>query len=128
MLLKSNYCGFHHEYLRVLRGIYYSLAKAYQRSFFVVKYGNPDMFNDIIIETTTQCNRRCGYCPNSVYDRSLKHNSHLMSEHLFMKIINDLKEMRFAGRISPHFYGEPLLDKRLYRLMKYAHDTLPKAH
>ena len=39
-----------------------------------IKYGTADMFDDIDIETTTFCNRRCSYCPNSLFDRGLKEN------------------------------------------------------
>jgi len=57
----------------------------------------------------------------------LEQNERLMSEHTFKKIIDDLKTIRFTGRISPHFFGEPLLDKRLVEQMRYASETLPRA-
>lgn len=125
--MKSLYHRLPRIYVVFLRNIYYSILKAYLRLYYVCKYGNPDMFDDIIIETTTQCNRRCEYCPNSLYERSLVQNQKLMSEDLFIRIINELKDLKFTGRISPHFYGEPLLDKRLGRLMNYAHETIPNA-
>jgi MoaA/NifB/PqqE/SkfB family radical SAM enzyme len=90
-------------------------------------YGTPDMFHDIIIETTTYCNRRCAYCPNAVSDRGLKCNEQLMPEALFYKIVDDLKKAGFKGRLCPHSYGEPLVDPRIAALMKYAHDKLPCA-
>lgn len=90
-----------------------------------IKYGTADMFDDIDIETTTFCNRRCSYCPNSLFDRGLKENEKLMPEELFKKIIDQLKAANFRGRISPHLYGEPLLDKRLPLFMEYVHRKLP---
>jgi len=103
------------------------LLKTYLKLYYILKYGNTDMFNDINIETTTLCNRRCKYCPNSIFERSLEKNEKFMPEHVFRKIINDLKCIHFTGRISPHLYGEPLLDKRIVSLMRYAHEVLPKA-
>lgn len=127
MFLKTIYRRIPYEYAFLFRNVYDGIIKAYLFLFHILKYRNADMFNNINIETTTLCNRRCGYCPNSVFDRSLKHNEKLMPEDLFKKILCDLKSMKFTGRISPHFYGEPLLDKRLAGLMGIAHSTLPKA-
>lgn len=112
---------------RIYRRIEHEISKRHVMLFYILKYRNSDVFNDINIETTTLCNRRCGYCPNSSFDRSIKQNERLMPEDLFKKIIDELKTIKFTGRISPHLFGEPLLDKRIVRLMKYAHETLPKA-
>jgi radical SAM protein with 4Fe4S-binding SPASM domain len=126
MLLRTIYRKIPFEYAIVLKEVYRWLYKIYLKLFNFFKYGNSDMFNNINIETTTCCNRRCSYCPNSIYERSLKKNENLMSEEMYIKIINDLKKIKFTGRISPHFFGEPLIDERLVRLMKFTHDILPK--
>jgi hypothetical protein len=73
------------------------------------------------IETTTYCNRRCSYCPNSVFERSLRKNEHLMAPALFRKIVDELADISFKGSLSPHLYGEPLTDSRLISFMDYAH-------
>ncbi|MDD4606798.1 MAG: SPASM domain-containing protein [Patescibacteria group bacterium] len=99
-----------------LRGLYYSLTK-------LIYYGTFDMFAAVDIETISSCNLKCHYCPTAYYDRG----QHLMSENLFKKIIDELAEIRFRGRISPHFYGEPLLDDRLSKLLLYARQKLPQA-
>ncbi len=75
------------------------------------------------IETTTICNRKCSYCPNYTVGRPPR----LMEENTFYKIIDSLKKYNFQGRISPHFYGEPLTDSRLEMFIRYAHTNLPKA-
>lgn len=98
------------------RGLYNSLVK-------LLKYGKLDIFAAVDIETVSLCNIKCSYCPNKYYDRG----NHLMPEKLFKKIIDELAEIKYQGRISPHFYGEPLLDKRLADLMAYARKMLPKA-
>lgn len=48
-----------------------------------------------------------------------------MKESLYKNIIDQLNEINFTGVIYPHFYGEPLLDKRLLRLMSYTRKKLP---
>jgi len=81
----------------------------------------------VYIETTTECNLRCSYCPNSKYERSLKRNRELMDVALFHKIIDHLKEIKWSGEIEPHSYGEPLLDPRLDDLISYARRQLPQS-
>lgn len=48
-----------------------------------------------------------------------------MSENVWKKIIDELCEIRYRGKISPYFYGEPLLDKRLCSLISYARKKCP---
>lgn len=87
-----------------------------------ISKGSPiDLFYTILIETNPVCNRKCSYCPNAKNPRKGK----LMSEEIFYKIIDELSEINFKGKICPHFFGEPLLDKRLPKLLKYAKDKLP---
>ncbi len=103
-------------------GVQSFFAKLYWNTKNYLKYRTTDMFKAVEIETISVCNRRCVYCPVRYYKRESK----LMNEKLFKKIIDDLSKINFSGRISPHFYGEPLLDKRLPRLMKYVKRKLPE--
>lgn len=107
--------------------INYPLKYFYTKMKYLIKYRTFDFFNDINIEINTSCNMRCKYCPNHIYERGLIENEKLMDEELFKKIINDLADINFSGRISPQFFGEPLLDKRLTIFMKYIKEKLPKA-
>ncbi len=101
------------------RKLYYQISN-------LVKYGDPYFFNAVDIETITACNRRCSWCPNSIYDRGLIKNKKLMDEKLFSKIIDELSELKFSGQIRFSFYGEPLLDERLNGFVKYTRGKLPK--
>lgn len=83
----------------------------------------PAPLRAVEIETTTICNRKCHYCPNYTVGRPPR----LMEEKTFFKIIDSLKRHNFTGRISPHFYGEPLTDSRLESFLQYVHVNLPKA-
>ena len=106
--------------------MYWVLNKYYGLIKFLT-YGISDMFLSINIETTTICNRRCSHCPNSIYERGLSKNEELMDEHIFRKIIDELAEIGFEGRISPHHFGEPLMDKRLVNFVEYTRKKLPKS-
>ncbi len=75
------------------------------------------------IETTAFCNRKCSFCFYD--DRFPKRELGMMQEETYKKIIDDLAAMKFRGRVSPHSYGEPLLDKRLPALMEYTRKKLP---
>ncbi|MBI2427047.1 MAG: radical SAM protein [Candidatus Kerfeldbacteria bacterium] len=87
-------------------------------------YGHTDIFNALDIEVNSRCNLKCSYCPVSMWDRG----DQFMPVELFRKIIDDLTDFPFEyeGRVSPHFYGDPLLDDRLPELMAYVRAKLPK--
>ena len=99
----------------------------YMRLKYLLLYQKWDFFNEINIDVNTSCTRRCSYCPNSVYERGLLKNQKLMDENTFKKIIDELAKVKYRGVLSPVHYGEPLLDKRIFRLMAYAKKKLPKA-
>ena len=73
------------------------------------------MFRCVELEVNSMCNRKCSYCPNVSAQRPTGY----MTESLFQKIVADLAEMDFDGNVSYHFYGEPLLDKRLLGFVEY---------
>lgn len=83
------------------------------------------IFRNVTIETTTVCNLNCDYCPNSSIGRPPK----FMAEDTFYRIVDSIAayQPNYAGMISPHFYGEPLLDSRLETFVRYIHLCLPQA-
>lgn len=102
-----------------LRGWYNEINK-------ILTYGinRKDIFTALDFEINSQCNLECSYCPASFKDGRGKH---LMPVETFKKAVNDLSKINYSGRISPHFFGEPLLDERLPELMAYARKKLPNA-
>lgn len=78
------------------------------------------------IETSSQCNRRCLYCPNSKYDR-LSGNRFLPRE-VFERVIEQLASIGYYGFVHFHGYNEPLmhLDDLIPRI-KLARAKLPQA-
>jgi len=108
--------------------IRYKLALVYYKFDRLIKYGTTDFPIAVEVETTTACNRRCSWCPNSKFDRGLIKNEKKLSSELFYKIIDELHDLDFNGRFSPHLFGEPLFDKRMLNFMKYTRMKLPKAN
>jgi radical SAM protein with 4Fe4S-binding SPASM domain len=98
------------------------------RTYFISRYLEKRQYKkqllcNVNIETTAFCNRKCFFCFN--HDRFPKREQGIMDESIFQKVIADLATLKFAGRLSPHSFGEPLLDKRLPALMEYARKKLP---
>jgi len=115
------------QFRKKAKNFYYDiLSKLYsiKHKYF---YGISDFFEVIALETTTYCNLRCSFCPNSKYERGLEKNKKLMNEELFKKIINELNEIKYRGKVALYSYGEPLTDERLPVLVNYAKHKLPKA-
>jgi 2-deoxy-scyllo-inosamine dehydrogenase (SAM-dependent) len=78
------------------------------------------------IEVGVRCNRTCTYCPNSTVGSTS--SSSFMEIDLFRRIITQLSEIDFSGRLSFHFYNEPLMRKDLEVLVAIARAALPLAH
>ena len=83
-------------------------------------------FTTCTVETYSRCNRKCVFCYNSDAYPEREHGT--MSEETYMKLIDDLARLHFRGRLSPHFYGEPLLDTRLPELISYAKKRCPNCY
>jgi sulfatase maturation enzyme AslB (radical SAM superfamily) len=92
-ILKAVHLGRKIRRVKSLRVFLYILANKYQELNSLLRYGTTDMFIDFDIETITTCNRRCSYCPNSIFERSLPKNEKLMDKELFEKIIDELAEI-----------------------------------
>lgn len=83
------------------------------------------IFEHIEIETINRCNGVCEFCPVNVHDDSRVRKE--MEEGLFHKIIQELEEMDYHGRLATFSNNEPFLDKRIIEWNKYARDHLPNA-
>ena len=75
------------------------------------------------IEINHDCNRACAYCPNSIAERP---HQGRMPRTLFVRILSQLRELGYQGRISYHFYNEPLLSPDLDEFVGLTKEYLPK--
>lgn len=78
--------------------------------------GSYPLFSQVLIETRTDCNRSCKFCPQSHFIRPLQ----IMKWEIFERVINELSQINFSGRIAFFMTNEPMLDKRLIDMIKYA--------
>lgn len=74
----------------------------------------------VAVETTNRCNAKCSFCPN----HSLARDRATMSDELFEKIIDDLKEFPLKA-IEPFLNGEPLMDPKIIERMAHINRHLP---
>lgn len=107
----------------ISKNIKFLLKNRYNKVNSFIAYGKLDMFTACDIEINSKCNLTCAYCPVSVFGSG----DNYMPEAMFSKIIDNLADIKYEGRISPSFYGEPFLDDRLIKLLSYARKKLPKA-
>lgn len=87
---------------------------------------NVPLFEGIEIETYNRCNGGCSFCPVSVKNESRPEKR--MSEKLFHKIIKDLEDLNYEGKVCLFSNNEPFLDDRIIDFQIYARRKLPKAH
>lgn len=81
---------------------------------------------NVEIEINSRCNRRCSYCPVSISPNP--DVPKLMPDSIVDRIIDELKAIAYAGRVSYHFYNEPLLRKDLESIVARFRVGVPRAH
>ncbi len=82
-------------------------------------------FTHVEIETYNRCNGVCEFCPVSVPNESRPEKR--MDEKLFKKIISELADLDYSGRLALFSNNEPFLDERIIDFHQYAREQLPKA-
>ena len=79
----------------------------------------------IEIEVFSFCNRQCWFCPNSYIDR---HSQNVfMPEMMYEKIMNELAEIAYSGKIWYSRYNEPFSDRIILERIRKARQKLPNA-
>jgi radical SAM protein with 4Fe4S-binding SPASM domain len=76
------------------------------------------MFERLLIESQSNCNRSCWFCPRT-YDRSGKYLGaegrpvlRQMPTEKILELLDQAQALGFRGRVGFHHFSEPLLDKR----------------
>lgn len=82
------------------------------------------VFSIIEFNITGSCNRDCSFCPVSNPAVYIKTNDGLGVE-LFEKIVKDLQEIEYEGKILFSAFSEPLLHKKVEELIFIAKKYLP---
>ena len=83
-------------------------------------------FNMITLEINADCNRNCVFCPNGNPEYKKRRGKSRLDMKLIEKILKELQEMNFKGKIDLALFNEPLLDKRIYKIGNLIYEYLPK--
>lgn len=83
------------------------------------------LFNHVEIETVNRCNGICSFCPVNRNQDPREYK--MMDIEIFKKIIDELSELNYDGKLALFSNNEPLLDDRIIELHKYAREKLPNA-
>lgn len=76
----------------------------------------------VAIETTSRCNARCAFCPNSALQRGRE----AMSDELFEKVVEDCRAFPLQA-IEPFLNGEPFMDPKILPRLQHIRRRLPEA-
>lgn len=88
-------------------------------------YNRNILFDHVEIETINRCNGTCDFCPVSK-QRDIR-KFQIMSKDLFEKIIGQLSDIKYSGKLALFSNNEPFLDPDIIKRHKYAREKLPEA-
>lgn len=83
------------------------------------------LFCQVEIETINRCNGECDFCPVNRHNDSRQYKR--MDRELFEKIINELEDLGYDGKLSLFSNNEPFLDKDIVDKYRYAKQRVPNA-
>jgi hypothetical protein len=82
----------------------------------------------IEIETSSQCNRRCSYCPNSRPELAHRRETNrFLDQAVFSRLLGDLKEIGYDRKISLVGMNEFFMHEENFAYLELAKEMLPKA-
>ena len=87
--------------------------------------GKEILFDHVEIETVNRCNGNCDFCPVSRKDDTREYKE--MPQELFEKIIDELAELNYSGKLALFSNNEPFLDEKIIERHRYARVKLPNA-
>jgi MoaA/NifB/PqqE/SkfB family radical SAM enzyme len=82
--------------------------------------------NRIEVETSSQCNRHCNYCPNSELPDRLKKND-FMDFGVYMKLLNDLREIDYDRDFVLVGMNEFFMHEENFKYLEPIRRILPRA-
>lgn len=93
----------------------------YLKSFYNTHKHFP-LFQQVLIETRTDCNNHCKFCPHAFCKKPLG----IMSWDCYKQIIDQLSDLNYNGRIALMLSNEPLLEERMEDMIIYARQKSPR--
>jgi radical SAM protein with 4Fe4S-binding SPASM domain len=84
-----------------------------------------NLFKVILIETRNICTRKCWFCKFG--QERQDETSSQMDWETIERIVYNLKDLNYEGRISWFLINEPLLDKRIFEILRFTRKNCPNA-
>ena len=88
---------------------------SYLRDYYAA-HGHFPVFQQVLVETRTDCNNNCPFCPHAFNKKPLG----IMTWECYTAIIDQLVSIGYNGRVALMLSNEPLLEERLEDMIKYA--------
>lgn len=85
----------------------------------------PGLFKHVLIQTNVKCTLKCSFCLYGMKDVEIENVD--MSDTLFRKIVQELADIDYAGRVSLFEINEPLMDENLVEKIRYVKQKVPKS-
>jgi len=82
------------------------------------------LFEHVKIQTNNLCTRKCPYC---YFGNCPDPEKIELSEYQFKKIVDNLSDLKFRGRIGYFETNEPLTDSRIFDFISYSKRKNPEA-
>lgn len=79
--------------------------------------------HEVSIETQSICNASCTFCPYPTLERI----GDKMADETIYRLIDEMSEWKKPFFFSPFKVSDPLLDKRLYKILKYFNEKCPES-
>ena len=93
----------------------HNLDIKFLREYYSI-HGCFPLFKQVLIETRTDCNNNCPFCPHAHISKPLG----VMEWDCYMTIIDQLCSLGYNGRIALMISNEPLLEDRLKKMILFA--------
>ncbi|MBF0445910.1 MAG: radical SAM protein, partial [Magnetococcales bacterium] len=85
---------------------------------------DPPLFDTVFFEVRTRCNGECAFCLAAVKTDPRKDET--MAPELHKKVLQELKNINFQGRIAYHNNSDPLIFKDLTEFISVAREMFPQ--
>lgn len=70
---------------------------------------NPDAITSIDVGLDDWCNRRCSYCPVSIFPTRHTKQGTTMPGEVWLNLLKSLQRINYCGKLQPVHFNEPLL-------------------
>jgi radical SAM protein with 4Fe4S-binding SPASM domain len=90
-----------------------------------LKIPSKPLFEGIFFEVRTQCNGTCSFCAAARQFDTRKDT--LMPKKLYLKIMKELKQIGYQGRVAFHVNNDPLIFPHIVEYVRIAREHLPSS-